>query len=261
MKKMLKILSVFFISGFTLLSVFLFLYAYFSSPKFLKDVSKRVNYTTLAKEHIQKNLEGKVANEKIKDALSLCFRDEKIEEDIEGMITTVYSKTDIRPTIERKTKDELTIVLKEALKNESYEEDSFMDLINTLTSTYLKDLFPYSEFKKLEGKMFLLENATIMGVFFLILTVFLILFSFFLDPKRPRKILYLSNFISGILMVIPFLFCHVFHLFQKFYYSNAYFSSYIRSIFYVIIDAIGIIGLLFLLFTMVLELKEVRNKV
>lgn len=254
MKKIVKFLCGFFITFFTLAFFISILYAYFTSSRFLLDVANRSDYYEKSYTQIITNLEKQVVNEEIKQILPETITKEKVNSDLRRMMISLSSKKNIYAEIENETKMQFQETLTSLFPEE--DVDSFNELAKGFTTSYMKDLFPYSEFMKIEGKLVSIHDPIPMSIFFLLMAFLLTLLSFFFNKKRPLELFYRSNFVSGILMIMPFCFCNLFHLFQKFYYSNAYFSLFIRKTFYIMVNLMGMLGVLLLLITLILELYE-----
>lgn len=262
MKKILKSICAVFISVFTLLSVACLLYSYLTSPRLLLGVVKKMEYYEEAHTEIIRNLEHQIMNEQIKEGIHSVITEEKVENDVERMIHSLFNKKNIKSTIETETKLEIETKLKEILNGEKYEQSSFDELVRTLTKSYMKDLFPYNEYKKLQNKFIAVSYLLPMGCFFLLMALLMGLVSILLSPIRKIEAIYRANIFSGVLMICPFCFCHLYRLFKNFYYSNAYFSVLIRKTFYTMVDLLGMIGVLLLIITFALELREIfiKNK-
>ena len=260
MKKISKWLCSLLISFFTLAFFFSLLYSYFTSSRFLIDIIKQTNYEKKAYDNVIQELKNQTTEEEIKKMISSCITEEKVTQDIERMITSFSSNTNLSSTIQSETRT----LLKKTIQNNFQEEidpNSLEEFVNVLTNSYMKNLFPYNEFYKLGQKRISIAYLIPIGLFCLLMSFLFTLLSFFLHKKRPLEIFYRANFISGIVMLAPFCFCHLYHLFQNFYYCNEYFSILIRKTFYVMIDLLGMIGFLLVFATIILEFYQINKKI
>ena len=244
---------------FTLAFVGSILYYYITSKVFLLDVAHKTNYYETATIQIKQNLEHQIANEDLKKAITSVITEEKIKTDVDKMIQSLFKKKDIRNEIKDEIKIEFQSTMKNILKDQSFDEKSFNDLVNTLTNSYMKDLFPYSEYMLLQNKLIPISYLLLMSFFFLLMLVLSVMVSLFINKKRPLEIFYRSNFFSGILMICPFCFCHLYSLFKNFYYSNVYFSLYIKETFYTVVNLLGLFGIVLIISTIILEIYSMRK--
>lgn len=258
MKTVGKFLCGFSITFFTICFFLSMLYFYFTSPRFLFDVAKRSNYYEQAYNQIIQNLEKQVVNEEIKLLLPDVITKEKVNNDLNRMITSLSTKKDIYSVIQSETNSMLQKTLSNSFQTE--DADSLTDLSKTFTTSYMKDLFPYQEFTKIESKLISVNHLIPISIFCFLMAFFFTLVSVFIAKKRPLELFYRSNFVSGIIMILPCFLMHLLRLFQKFYYSNAYFSLFIRKTFYIMVDLVGMFGFIVLLITILLELYEIQKK-
>lgn len=259
MKSILKFVCGFCISAFLFAFITSILYYFITSKRFLLNVAKQTNYYEKATIEIKRNLEHQIINDDLKESVIVLITEDRVKTDVNRMVTSLFKNKDVRNIIKNEVKIDFQSAIEKELENKNFDESSLNDLVDTLTISYVKDLFPYSEYSLLESKLIRIDNLLLISFFLLLILIIFILISFFINPTRPIQILCRSTFCVGILIMGPFCFCHLYQLFKNFYYSNLHFSLYIKETFYSIINLLGVFGIVLIIGTIILEIHHLRK--
>lgn len=261
LKKILKILigtiSIIVIIILTLFS----LYSIILSPEFILKRVEKNDYYDKAINEINTNIDYQIVNEDIKKAINSVIDKNKVKEDIDLLVNSMFNKENMAIIIEKEIKTELSQNLKIILKDIKYDESSFNELINTVTESYMKDIFPYNEFKQIEK---LILPSSLKNIIFISLTIIIIinlLILYFLDFKNHKSSLCRTLLISGSFLTLIYIIIKLEKILKDFYYSNEYFSLLIRDIFIYITNFIGLVGLIILILALFIEsIDFINNK-
>lgn len=259
MKNILKFVCGFCISVFLLAFIGSILYYCITSKRFLLEIAKQTNYYEKATTEIKKNFEHQIINDDLKESILSLITEDRVKKDVDRMITSLFKNKDARDIIKNEAKIDFQKTIEKKLEDKNFDEASLNDLVESLTNSYMKDLFPYSEYSLLQSKLIHIDNLPLISFFLLLMLILFILISLFINSKRPIEILCRSIYCAGILMMCPFCFCHLYQLFKNFYYSNAYFSLYIKETFYSIVNLCGLFGILLIIGTIIFEFYHLRK--
>ena len=191
----------------TIFTLFISLESTLTKKSILNNLNK-INYYDLAFNNIKEEVSNFVINKEIKNKYLEYFTINMIKSDIKNIINgkSVNRYIDLYNIIDSYTND-ISI-------NKRYAKE--------INDIYTYNLFPTREYNMinklyLNNKLFI--TISVITIIILISVILLIL-------NKDKKFLKTSILSSSILLLCPYLVIKIFNIFDKFVYTNSYFSKF-----------------------------------
>ena len=246
MKKIIYIILSILITFFTLIITLFFIYKLINNPKIFNHVLKISNYYDISYPVIVDNLKNQIGNVDLKVVIDDVISKKRVVNDIESLLNSNEEEI-----IKNSIKDDLENSFKKNLENTDYDNKSLNELIENISNSYIKNLFPYNEFNKLYSNIPKINNINLKITISILLLIILYVVAIILSNEK-RIIIY-GNYISSFILLFPYFFFKLGNLFNDFYYTNTYFSIFIKNYIYYIINLIALLGLIILFINIIFQ--------
>ena len=251
MKKIIGIIISIVLSIIAIITVLFLTLNIFKSPKTLPKIANMANYYDESYPLILDNLKNQVGHEKLQAIVEKVVTKERVKEDI-GKIFTNGDKA--KEEIGNALKIDLLSSFKSNL-NEEYESDALTNLVELVGDSYKNSIFPNYEYEMVYKVINKIPFITIifisMLVIYLIISLVLLIFA-----KSGYKIVAISNYITGLFLIFPYIFINLGGLISKFYYTNAYWTIFIKKTIFFLLKACVIAGIIFIILGIIVQILE-----
>ncbi len=252
MNKLLSIIISIILSIIAIISVIFLTLNIFKNPKTLPRIAELANYYDEAYPIILDNVKNQVGHDKLKEIVGDVLTKERVTNDIKS---TIIFGGKIKDEIGNNIEKDLMNAFRGKLHN-NYEKEALTNLVSLVGDTYKETLFPKDEFDSVYKVINKVPYITI--IFITSLAIYLII-SFIILLFKGYKIVALSNYIVGFIMAVIYLFIHLGNIFSNFYYTNQYWTVFIKKTIFFIINAIGIASIIFIVLGVLVQI--IGNKI
>lgn len=251
MKKVISIIISLVLSIIAIVAVLFLTLNIFKSPKTLPKIAKIANYYDESYPLLLDSLKNEVGNEKLQGVLEKVVTKKRVTEDI-GKIFD--NGSEIKDTLGDNLTNELLNAYKEELKD-NYDNDALTNLTKLVGNSYKQSIFPNDEFGALYKVINKIPAITIIFVATLIIYLFISLV-LLIWVSNGYKIVAIANYITALFLLFPYLFVNLSGLINKFYYTNLYWTIFIKKAVFFLLRAFAIAGLVFIVLGIIVQIME-----
>ena len=247
MKKILSIILGLLLAIIGLIAVLFLTLNIFKSPKTLPQIAELTNYYNESYPIILQNIKNQVGHERLQVIVEEVVTKDRVTNDITAVIK---EHNQIKDEIGNNIKRDLLLAFKNNLHNE-YEEESLNDLTSLVSDSYKNSLFPKEEYDTVYK---VINKIPFINIIFIGSLLLYLILSFIILLNKGYKIVALSNYILGFILASIFMFTHLGRIFSNFYYTNLYWTIFIKKTIFFLINAFGIASIVFIIIGLLVQI-------